>query len=146
MTALMLASLHHLVFFGLIAMLATQMALLRVTPLPVERISKVDIGYGAAATLMLVVGITRVFWGEKGWAFYAENHFFWTKMGLFVLIGLASIRPTLTYLRWRKAAKRDTGFTPDAREISQVRATVLTQMILFGFVLVAAAGMARWPL
>ena len=86
MTGWFLASLHHVVFVGLIVMLATQMALLKIDPVPVQRIAKLDIGYGATAGLMVLVGIARVIWGEKGWAYYADNHLFWGKMGLFALI------------------------------------------------------------
>lgn len=146
MTGWFLASLHHVVFLGLIVMLAMQRALLKTDPLPIPRIAKLDIGYGATAGLMVLVGIARVIWGEKGWAYYAGNHLFWGKMGLFALIAIASIRPTLIYLKWRKAQREDGAFVPETKDVRAARTLVGNQMILLVFVVLLAAGMARWPL
>ena len=146
MTGWFLASIHHVVFLGLIVMLAMQMALLKTDPLPIQRIAKLDIGYGATAGLMVLVGIARVIWGEKGWAYYAGNHMFWGKMGLFVLIALASIRPTLIYLKWRKAQRADSAFVPDTKDVRAARTLAGNQIVLLVFVVILAAGMARWPL
>lgn len=146
MTGWFLASLHHVVFLGLIVMLAMQRALLKTDPLPIPRIAKLDIGYGATAGLMVLVGIARVIWGEKGWAYYAGNHLFWGKMGLFALIAIASIRPTLIYLKWRKAQRNDRAFVPETKDVRAARTLVGNQMILLVFVVILAAGMARWPL
>jgi len=146
MTGWFLASLHHVVFLGLIVMLAMQRALLKTDPLPIPRIAKLDIGYGATAGLMVLVGVARVIWGEKGWAYYADNHLFWGKMGLFALIAIASIRPTLIYLKWRKAQREDGAFVPETKDVRAARILVGNQMILLVFVVILAAGMARWPL
>ena len=61
---------------------------------------------GVAAGVLLVVGLARVFWFEKGAAYYFHNHAFLTKFGLFIIIGLLSIVPTVEFLSWRKAVKQ----------------------------------------
>ena len=74
----LLASAHHLLFFGLIAMLAVQSVLLA-RPLDgagIRRLVGVDRGYGITAALLLVVGGARVFHGIKGADFYLHNPWF----------------------------------------------------------------------
>ncbi len=60
---------------------------------------------GASAGLLLVVGLLRVFYFEKGAAFYFGNAFFLAKLALFVVVGLLSIYPTREFLSWGKALK-----------------------------------------
>lgn len=66
---LVLAILHHLLFLGLIVMLASELALLRTAEPPVKRLAGLDAGYGVTALLIVLVGVGRVL-GGKGWAFY----------------------------------------------------------------------------
>lgn len=101
------AFLHHVFAFALVATLAVELALLR-QPLSLEnarRLTAIDGIYGASAILLLAVGLSRVFFFEKGYLYYFTSHAFLTKLGLFVLVGLASIVPTVEFLKWRKAVK-----------------------------------------
>lgn len=141
----LLASLHHLLFLGLIVMMATQLALLRVRPVPVVRLAKLDQGYGICAGLILIAGLARILHTEKGWAFYQSNPFFWGKMVAFALVALISIIPTVSYLGWRKQLSRDHTWQPRETDLKRTRSLVLAEMVLVGVVLVMAAAMARWP-
>lgn len=101
------AFLHHVFAFALVAILAVELALLR-QPLSLEnarRLTAIDGIYGASAILLLAVGLSRVFFFEKGYLYYFTSHAFLTKLGLFVLVGLASMVPTVEFLKWRKAVK-----------------------------------------
>lgn len=100
MLSLILACLQHLTLLGLIIMVGRQAVLLEQTPLPILPLSKLDKGVGMGSGLILVIGLSRVIWGEKGWAFYQSNPFFWAKMVTFLLIGLLSIGPTLMFVNW----------------------------------------------
>ena len=145
MTDLILASIHHLLAFGLVALLIGQRVLLnpgRIDPLGLSRL---DAAFGATAALVLAVGVGRVVLGVRGWAFYEGNPFFWAKLATFGLIGLISIGPTLRFLKWRKAARTDPGFSPPADEAARVRRTVGIEALLLVPLLVFAAAMARWP-
>ena len=66
-----------------------------------------DILYGISAGLLVIVGLLRVFYFEKGAAFYAQNWFFWTKMLGFALAALLSIYPTIRFVSWRKFLARN---------------------------------------
>ncbi len=141
---LVLAILHHLLFLGLIVMLASELALLRTAEPSVKRLAGLDAGYGVTALLILLVGIGRVM-GGKGWAFYETNPFFWAKIATFALIGLISIRPTLAILKWRKAEGAAPGYVPPQAELTAARRAVGLELLLLVPLLTFAAAMARWP-
>lgn len=145
MTDLILAIAHHILVFGLVAMLVMERGLLGQTPIPVRRLAGLDAGYGLTAALIVAVGVCRVLFGARGWAFYESNPWFWVKVGAFAAMGLASVPPTLLFLKWRKAAKADAGFQPPASQIASARRLTGVQMLLLALVLLAAAAMARYP-
>lgn len=146
LTDLVLASLHHLLLFALVAMLAGQSVLLRTTPDAgtLQRLAGLDRGYGASALLLLVVGVLRVVYGTKGAEFYLHNPWFHAKVGAFVLAALVSILPTIRFLRWRKALASDSGFLPNAMEVARIGTLVRFELVLVAAIFVFAAMMARY--
>ena len=88
------AFLHHVAAFSLVSALVSQHLLF-----PDRRVRAVDAVYGASAGALLVVGLLRVFFFEKGAAFYFGNVFFLAKLGLFLAVGLLSIYPTIMFRR-----------------------------------------------
>lgn len=144
MIDLWLAIAHHLLVFGLAVMLAMELAYLRAEPVPLSRLSRLDAGYGAVAVLVLIVGVARIVWGAKGWAAYADNPFFWAKIGTFTLIGLLSVLPTVRLLQWGRAAKVDPAFRPPATAVARIAAVVRLELLLLLPLVGFAAAMARW--
>jgi putative membrane protein len=140
-----LASLHHLAIFTLAAIIAFELALAAraVDDAAIVRLARVDAWYGAVAAIVLVVGAARVLFGAKGAAYYMANAFFWTKMGLFLAVGLLSIAPTLRFLAWRRRLRTDASFRPDAAALRSVRRALWAEVLLFACIPVAAAAMAR---
>lgn len=145
MLDLSLAILHHVAVFALVATLAMEGAMLRASALDPARLVKLDTRFGMTAVLVIAVGVSRVLWGGKGWAFYQDNPFFWAKIALFVAIGLLSIGPTRLFFKWRKAAAGEAGFTPPADELRRARWWVGLEALLLVPLLACAAAMARWP-
>lgn len=139
MIDLALAVLHHVLVFGLAVMLALELAALRASSPDLRRLARLDAGYGLTAVLVLAIGAARVVWGGKGWAFYEANPFFWIKIGLFAVIGLISILPTIRILKWRRAGVAD----PSA--LAATAALVRLELLLLAPLVAAAAAMARWP-
>ena len=141
----LLASAHHLLLFGLVAMLSLQTVLLS-RPLDAGAARKlvgIDRGYGTTAGLLLLAGVARLAWGGKGADFYLHNPWFHAKFGAFVLAALLSIWPTLSYLGWRRLAARDPAWTPDPARLARVRTIVRIELALVALIFVLAAGMAR---
>src|SRR3546814_5688052 len=132
LTDLTLASLHHLLVFGLVSMLVAQAVLLRgrMDGTVLAKLGGIDRGYGITALSLLVVGFLRVFHGVMGEDFYLHNPWFHAKVGAFVLVGLVSIWPTVRFLRWRKALKADPAFLPAPAEVRSEEHTSELQSLM----------------
>jgi putative membrane protein len=146
MTDLVLAIVHHLIVFGLAAVLAAELALMRpaaMSPQTVRLLGRFDAAYGVLALAILVVGFLRVKYGAKGAAFYMHNPMFWAKIAAFAAVGLISIKPTLRILAWQKLAKADAAFVPALDDVSALRRTMLLEIHVFALIPIFAAMMAR---
>ncbi|CBJ38857.1 conserved hypothetical protein; putative TRANSMEMBRANE PROTEIN [Ralstonia solanacearum CMR15] len=141
----LLAYLHYLSIFTLIVFVTAEAVVLRpdMTPAIRRRLSIYDAVYGASAGAVLVSGLLRLFYGAKGVAFYVHNPVFHIKMGLFVLVALMSIPPTVTILRWKRQGKTLPDFVPTPAEIAKVRRWVMLEAHLIIFIPLAAVLMAR---
>ena len=140
-----LAVIHHLCVFGLFVILAAEMTLVRpgISAETVMRVVRIDGLYGILAGLTLVAGGLRVFYAAKGAAFYTHNPVFWIKLGLFLVIALLSIPPTLNYIRWRKALRSNRNALPDAAVIQTTRKLIHIELALLFLLPILAAMMAR---
>ena len=103
MTDAIAASLHYLSIFVLFALLTCEHILFRpdLNHATAQRLLRIDMAYGVTAGLVLVTGAARVIWFGKGLDYYLHNWVFHAKVGLFILVGLLSILPTLTFFNWR---------------------------------------------
>lgn len=146
LTDLVLASFHHLLFFGLVSMLVAQSVLLRgrIDGGVLAKLGGIDRGYGVTAGLLLVVGLLRVFYGIKGQDFYLHNPWFHAKMGAFVLVGVLSIWPTVRFLRWRRQLAANPAFLPAPSEVAGLARIVRFELALVAVIFVCAAAMARY--
>lgn len=146
MSDFLLASVHHLIVFGIAAVLAAELALMRpaaMSPHTVRLLGRFDAVYGGLALAILIAGFARVWFGAKGPAFYLHNPMFWAKIGAFLVVGLVSICPTLRILGWQKALRADDAFVPPAQEIGSLRRQLLVEIHVFALIPVFAAAMAR---
>lgn len=139
-----LAIAHHLLIFILFGILVSELILVQqnMTGGDIKLIASIDLWYGIVALLIVVVGFSRAIFAAKGWAYYSVNSFFWAKIGIFVLIALLSIWPTVKYLNWRRNFQ-SAGSITDGVSISIVRRILWLEMILFPFLPAFAAAMAR---
>jgi len=140
-----LASLHHLAAFSLIAILAIEIALVRpdMDAATIKRLGRIDIAFGIAAVSVLLAGSARVVYGIKGPAYYLGNWVFWTKMGIFALICFLSIWPTLRIIAWGRLLKSDPKALPGTEEIRQVRRMIHLEATLALLLPILGAAMAR---
>ena len=145
MTDLLLACLHHLVVFALVAIPAAELALMRgqLGPVRVAHLARLDAAYGVLAGLILAIGFGRVFLGAKGSDFFLHNPVFWAKLAFFALAGLASAVPTVRLLRWKKAARHDAGFRVPEPLLASTRRWLTVELALFVPIPLLAAAMAR---
>lgn len=131
---------HHLLIFALFGILAAEFVLVRpdMSVANMHRTARIDLWYGVAAGLIVVVGFSRAVFAAKGWAYYEHNVYFWAKIGTFVLIALLSAMPTIKYFRWQRLQT-----VPEAGEIALVRRFLWAELVLFALLPIFAAAMAR---
>ena len=131
------AFLHHVAAFTLVAAIAVEFVLIRqpIDPANARRLGLADMVVGISAGVLLVVGLLRVFYFEKGAAFYFQNGAFIAKMVLFVAVALLSIYPTLKFLAWRKGI--------DASSVPTIRRILHLELVGVVLILLCAALMAR---
>jgi len=140
-----MAFLHHLAAFTVVAALAVEVAMFK-PPLTVQqarRLVGTDAIFGAAATVVLIVGLLRVGFFEKGPAYYWHDLFFLIKFGAFVVAGLISIYPTVTFLSWRKAIRAGAVPEVSAERTRRVRMCLMLELTAIVVILGCAALMAR---
>jgi len=141
-----LASVHHLIVFGIAAVLAAELALMRpaaMSPHTVRLLGRFDAAYGLLAIAILFAGFARVWRSAKGAEFYMDNPMFWAKIAAFGVVGLLSIQPTLRIAAWQKQRKLDAGFVPPLEEIAKLRRILLAEIHVFTLIPIFAAAMAR---
>jgi putative membrane protein len=140
MLDLVLAIVHHILILSIFGVLFAELALVKkgVDLATITRVGRLDLMYGALAGLILAVGFSRAIFAAKGWAYYSHNLFFHLKVGTFLVIGLLSIPPTVSYIRWRRA-----GAAPSDAQVSGARRWLLAEMALFMLLPAFAAAMAR---
>ena len=135
-----LAVAHHFLIFGIFGVIAAELLLVRpgIDSATVSRVARIDLWYGLLAAAILIVGFARANLAAKGWEYYADNAFFWSKIGTFAVIGVLSIPPTVAYIRWRRG-----NVVPTDAQVRTVRRFLHAQAGLFTLLLVFAAAMAR---
>src|SRR5882724_5091419 len=130
------AFLHHLAAFTLVSALAVEFVLIRqeLTLASARRLPVVDAVLGGSAILLLIVGLLRVFYFEKGSAYYFSSHAFLTKPAVFIIVAVLS---------WRKALKAGQVPAVDAGKMRLVRSLIHGELAGVVIILLCAAIMAR---
>ena len=145
LTDFLLASVHHIFVFGLFVFLGAQIVLVRpgMDAGVLRRVARLDRFYGIFALGTLLAGLARVFAGAKGPTYYWANHIFLTKLGLFILIGVLSIQPTLQFFAWTRALKADPAALPTDATVRRTRIFIHCEASLIILLPSLAAAMAR---
>jgi putative membrane protein len=140
-----MAFVHHAAAFALVSALAVELAMLR-EELDVRRARRLQVAdmiLGLCAGVLLVVGLLRVFYFEKGAAYYFSNLAFIAKLSLFIAIALLSVYPTLVFLSWRGAIRAGRAPSIEASRLRRVRAVLHLELAGVLGILLCAALMAR---
>jgi len=139
------AFLHHLAAFALVAALAVEFVLIRdaLTVTTARKIVRADIAFGLSAGVVLAVGLLRVFFFEKGVAYYFHSAPFLAKLALFALVGLLSIYPTREFLSWRAALRQGQVPVVDPAKLRTLRSVMHWELTGVALILLLAALMAR---
>jgi putative membrane protein len=139
------AFLHHLAAFTLVGALAVEFVLIgqELSLSSARRLTVTDAVLGLAAGILLIVGLLRVFYFEKGADYYFHSHAFLIKLTLFIVVALLSIVPTREFLSWRAALKAGRLPAVDATKLRLVRRIIHGEVAAIVVILLCAALMAR---
>ena len=85
----------------------------------------------------------RAIYGAKGPDFYFNAWPVYAKVGLFLLVGMISIRPTLTFIQWRRALDHDPAWQVAGDEQHRIRRLVSIEVHLAALIPVLAVIMSR---
>jgi putative membrane protein len=99
--------------------------------------------YGIFAVMVLVVGFLRVFFFDKGKAFYFSNPFFQAKLALFVFVGLLSIYPTIRFIGWRQQLNQGLAPAVSEQEYGRILLALRAELVLILGMVLCASLMAR---
>lgn len=139
------AFLHHVAAFTLVSAFAIEFVLIRheLTLKNARALLVTDLVAGASAGAVLVIGLLRVFYFEKGAAYYFHSVPFLAKLGLFVLVGLLSIYPTREFLSWRKHLKEGRAPVLSEGKRRSIRSVLHIELAAVALLILSAALMAR---
>ena len=94
-----------------------------------QRLQHCDLINGAAATLVLLVGLLRLFYFGKGADFYFHNLPFISKLVLYGVASGLSLVPTLEIKRWAAPLKRGSVPLVTQHKLSQMRGVLGGQLL-----------------
>ena len=139
------AFLHHIAAFTLFAALVVELILIRevLTVGTARRLQVADMVFGISAGVLIVVGLLRVFYFEKGAYYYFHTWTFIAKLALFLIIGLVSIIPTREFLSWRKAVKQGQAPSVSPEKVSTLRSIIHWELVGVVVIILMAALMAK---
>jgi putative membrane protein len=145
MASALVAYLHYVAMIGIAVILVVEymVCIPGISGARIRQLARIDQLYVVAALLALGTGAARLVWFGKGAAFYLHNPVFYVKMALFVAVGLISIPPTLQYLGWLRGVKSGTANVAADYQVRRVRRYLLAELIVFAFIPLMAALMAR---
>ena len=139
------AFLHHIAAFTLFAALVVELILIRevLTVGTARRLQVADMVFGISAGVLIVVGLLRVFYFEKGAYYYFHIWTFIAKLTLFLIIGLVSIVPTREFLSWRKAVKQGQAPSVSPDKMRALRSIMHWELVGVVAIILMAALMAK---
>jgi putative membrane protein len=140
-----LSYLHFTAIFLVFAFLTVEVVLMRgsLDARAVRLLGRVDIWYFSSAMGALATGFLRLAFGAKGADFYLNAWPIYLKIALFVAIAIVSIRPTLTFIGWRRAFERDPTWEVAPAERAAMRRLVMIEVHLAALIPLVAVVMAR---
>lgn len=136
---------HFIAVFGIVATLCFEWLTMSHAPTFEEarRLQRCDRWYGIFAAVVLIAGFLRVFYFGKGSDFYFANPFFHAKLGLFVIIGVLSIYPSIRFVKWRPQTRLGMAPLVSEREYKRILAILRMEIILLAGMALCACFMAR---
>jgi putative membrane protein len=131
-TEIFLRYIHFISIFAIVGSLVAEHLLLKKTMSrsEISRLAKIDAIYGLAALTLLAAGLT-LWLGSYGKPaiYYNHNWVFHLKLGLFAVLGISSIYPTVFFIKQRKGNPEEI-ITIPAKLLWTIRFELLLLLII----------------
>jgi|JFJP01.1.fsa_nt_gi putative membrane protein len=139
------AYLHYLSLGLIFASLSTELFTLKqdLTNKEGWRILIADSVYGLAGITILVTGILRFLYFEKGADYYNHQPVFWMKMSVFIVVGLLSLYPTFSFLMWIKELRAEKPPAVSPEKIKTLKTIIHVELFGFSLIPLLASMMSR---
>jgi putative membrane protein len=144
-----LAYLHFTAIILVFSFLTVEIVLMRTAldERTVRLLGRMDLWYFGSAIAAFATGLARLVFGAKGAEFYLDAWPFYVKLGLFVVVGALSVKPTMTFIAWRRAFEADSAWeVPDAARRATRRHLMIQAhlaALIPGFAVIMSRGLAR---
>jgi putative membrane protein len=137
---ILLRYLHFISIFAVVSTVVAEHLILKpqMTRREIKRLSSIDGVYGLASILVVGAGLTMWFGVGKPAEYYTQNWIFLTKMGLFVIVGLLSIYPSVFFARQRKGDPAELVELPNS-----IKWSIRAELLLLALIPLMATLMAR---
>ncbi len=107
------------------------------------RVVTADAVYGLSATMVLITGILRVLYFGKGTDYYLSSPVFYTKVGIFIVVSLLSLYPTVSFVSWVKSLRDSKPPNLELLQIQRLSWFIRAELIGFALIPLFAAILAR---
>lgn len=137
---ILLRYLHFISIFAVVSTVVAEHLMLKpqMSRQEIKRLSSIDGVYGLASILVVGAGLTMWFGVGKSAEYYTQNWIFLTKVGLFVIVGILSIHPTIFFARQRKGNSEEVIDIP-----TSVKWSIRAELLLLLLIPLLATLMAR---
>lgn len=139
------AYLHYLSLGLIFTSLSTELFTLKqdLTNREGWRILIADTIYGIAGITVLVTGILRYLYFEKGADYYSHQPVFWMKISVFIVVGLLSLYPTVSFLMWIKSLRAEKPPEVSLEKVKTLKTIIHVELVGFSVIPLLATMMAR---
>ena len=108
----------------------------------IKQLFNVDGIYGLFSIIVVAAGLYLWFGVGKPAAYYTQNGIFHTKVGLFIVVGILSIWPTVFYFKNRKGDENDKIEVPNyLRKIIRIEIFLLIAIPLLAALMAQGVGL-----
>jgi len=134
--------LHFAAIFGLAGSLLIENMALKpeINAEDARNLAKVNSIYGISAVLAFLFGLTLWLWVGKPSEFYSSNPLFHVKLGLFILVTLLSIYPTIFFVKHGRSVAEVISVPTSVSILIKVELSLLLVIPVLGFLMARGIG------
>ncbi|MGI0480986.1 DUF2214 family protein [Geminocystis sp. CENA526] len=107
------------------------------------RIVLADSAYGIGAIIVLVTGVLRVLYFAKDTAYYMHQPVFFAKIALYLIVGIVSLYPTISFILWVKSLLEEKPPEFSLNKYKILRGIIIFELVGFSLIPLLASMMAR---